>query len=160
MRVKVPTSGVLASTLHATALLSQGLEKTTAVEQEPVPRKVETGCLAGSEMVTTVLRPEPVVNIAQYAAPIEGSWDAASKRRFKELAVKEALGEITRTEAGELERLTILHRNHESPRTAEEIIWEYHQIKLTNSILAMFQQYDIHLHRRPEAAARSAARTP
>lgn len=73
--------------------------------------------------------------------PIVEHWDPGKNGRFRTLAKKEALSELTPEEAVELESLTQLRRQEHHPRSADEIIWHRRQQKLTRTLLEALKEY-------------------
>ena len=72
-------------------------------------------------------------------------WDASANIRFKELAREEALRDLTAAEIFELEELTRLRRIAKYPRSAEEILWQRRQQKITDTLLDALKDYvDFH----------------
>jgi hypothetical protein len=61
----------------------------------------------------------------QGAAPAPAVWDHAAQRRFKHLAVKEALATITEEELGELESLTTLRRRQTASKGSAENLADF-----------------------------------
>ena len=68
-------------------------------------------------------------------------WSAEHNARFKELARREALEELSIEELAELERLTNLRRFEKYPRSADEILWQRRQQKLTRGLVDALQAY-------------------
>lgn len=91
--------------------------------------------------------------IREVVVPVQPTWDRATKRRFKALAVKEALDEILPDEKRELESLMTLRRREEPSVDPEHIIWEYKQRKLTNELVTLLEKY-VEFHRPRENASR------
>jgi len=61
----------------------------------------------------------------QRTAPAQGVWDHAAQRRFKHLAVKEALATITDEELSELESLTGLRRRETAAKASAENLADF-----------------------------------
>ncbi len=73
------------------------------------------------------------------------TWSAKKNLRFKELVRAEALGKIGIEEIAELEKLTRLRRFEKYPRSADEILWQRQQQKLTQQLLQSLEEYvDFH----------------
>jgi hypothetical protein len=81
------------------------------------------------------------------AIPIE-RWDAEKNSRFKTLAREEALRELSIEELADLERLTRLRRER-YPRSADEILWQRRQQKLTQTLVEALQAY-VEFHETPD----------
>ena len=79
-------------------------------------------------------------NIKLSDTPEEG-WTETHHKRFHALAVKEALGSLTPSEAVELDALTIRRRQEESPRTGEEVIHEFKQVRVTRELVKALRQF-------------------
>jgi hypothetical protein len=60
----------------------------------------------------------------QRPAPASAAWDHTAQRRFKHLAVKEALATITEEELAELESLTSLRRRETASKASAENLAE------------------------------------
>lgn len=71
----------------------------------------------------------------------EERWTDAEQKRFHELAVEEAVGSLTPEEVVELEQLTILRRAYQSPRTGNEVLWEFEQRRWTDDLLKTLRKY-------------------
>lgn len=69
------------------------------------------------------------------------NWTKQMGKRFDELARLEAFGKITPPQLSELEMLASDRRNLQYPRTAEEILWEYNQRRLTTNMVKAVQEY-------------------
>ncbi len=83
-------------------------------------------------------------------------WTRAMAKRFRELAKKEALNTIASEELQELERLTRDRRNLEYPRTADEVLWEVRQRRVTGNLVQALKAY-VEFHKLPHRARSSAA---
>jgi hypothetical protein len=68
-------------------------------------------------------------------------WSAEKNVRYKELSRNEALGQLSVEELAELDSLTRLRRFKKYPRSAEEILWQRHQQKLTRNLVQALQTY-------------------
>lgn len=71
----------------------------------------------------------------------EGEWTQADQKRFDELAITEAVGDLTPEEAFELEMLTISRRAYHHPRSGDEVLWEFEQRQITRSLLDTLSRY-------------------
>jgi hypothetical protein len=80
-------------------------------------------------------------------AVVEG-WTAQKNLRFKELSRKEALEDLSIEELSELNSLTRLRRFKKFPRSADEILWQRRQQKLTRGLLRALQDY-VEFHEAP-----------
>lgn len=69
------------------------------------------------------------------------TWSPAKNIRFKELARAEAIRDLSIGEILELDDLTKLRRDTKHPRTADEILWQRRQQKLTNKLLDALVDY-------------------
>jgi hypothetical protein len=78
----------------------------------------------------------------QQIFPADRVWDRAAQRRFKALAVKEALQTITTGELAELESLSSLRRRETAPKaTAEEMASELRRWQYMNRAVKALQGY-------------------
>jgi len=68
-------------------------------------------------------------------------WSEAEQKRFEELAIADAVGELTKDEALELESLQASRRAHLQPRSGDEVLWEFEQRRLTSNLLETLRQY-------------------
>ncbi len=68
-------------------------------------------------------------------------WSKKMAKRFDELAILEAFGKLSAEQAGELERLAQDRRNLEYPRSAEEVLWEYKQRRITSNLVNAVREY-------------------
>ena len=72
-------------------------------------------------------------------------WTAEKNARFKELARDEALRDLSVEELAELESLTRLRRLEVYPRSADEILWQRRQTRLTQGLVQALEAYvDFH----------------
>jgi hypothetical protein len=71
----------------------------------------------------------------------EQKWTEAEQARFRELAVQEAVGDLSADEAGELEQLTFLRRAYQNPRSGREVLWEFEQRRRTADLLNTLKRY-------------------
>lgn len=75
-------------------------------------------------------------------------WSAEKNARFKELAREEAVRDLTVEEYKELEELSRLRRYEKHPRTADEILWQRRQQKLTRDLVEALKAY-VEFHEPP-----------
>jgi len=68
-------------------------------------------------------------------------WTESEHKRFEELAVAEAVGELGADEAFELEFLTLSRRDRQKPRSGDEVLWEFEQRRLTAELLDTLSRY-------------------
>lgn len=80
-----------------------------------------------------------------------GMWTAEKGQRFRELARRESLGDLPVEEQAELEELTRLRRSVKNPRSADEILWERRQNRVTNELVRALQNY-VEFHKTPHHA--------
>lgn len=72
-------------------------------------------------------------------------WGALANARFKELSREEALRDLSAAETLELDELTRLRRMAKYPRSAEEILWQRRQQKVTDALVNALKVYvDFH----------------
>lgn len=83
-------------------------------------------------------------------------WSAESNLRFKELARKEAGGELSAEEWAELDWLSHLRRNSKFPLNADQILWQRKQKALTESLLKAIKDY-VQFHEQSSAEKFAAA---
>lgn len=71
----------------------------------------------------------------------EERWSEAEQKRFEELAIADAVGELTSDEGFELESLQAARRAHLHPRSGDEVLWEFRQRRLTSNLLETLRRY-------------------
>ena len=72
-------------------------------------------------------------------------WSAEANIRFKELARKDVMGELTAREWAELDSLLALRRQAKFPLSADQILWQRKQNALTDKLLSALKEYvDFH----------------
>ncbi|MBN8246254.1 MAG: hypothetical protein J0L84_02280 [Verrucomicrobia bacterium] len=106
---------VLAATLSAAATCTNGLPASLPVVS--TPNSLATA-EAAAHQVTSV---GPAV---RSPVPRLTEWRKGDERRFRELARREAVGEITLAEARELEELAQARQELMFPRSADQILEE------------------------------------
>ncbi len=107
---------------------------------------------AASLMNLSVSEPQPF----GFNEP-EKEWTKRMERRFEELSIGEAFSRLSDKEKKELEDLTKERRRLHHPRTAEEILFEYRQRKLTSNLVKAVQEY-VQFHDEVPHQAGAAAR--
>jgi hypothetical protein len=90
-------------------------------------------------------------------SPID-EWTTALQMEFRQLAIKEAEDKISPKEVNRLEELTTLRRVHQHPRSADEVLWEFEQRRLTERLLATLKSY-VEFYEGPSEAWRSAKKS-
>ena len=91
---------------------------------------VRTECNLASENVQTIRLAEPATK-----------WTKQMAKRFDELSIMEAFGKISPEQMIELEDLAQDRRNLKYPRSAEEVLWEYRQRRITSNLVKAVQEY-------------------
>lgn len=76
-------------------------------------------------------------------------WDAEKNGRFRQLASKEAQAGLPVEEEAELDSLSRLRRTQKFPRSAEEILWQRRQQRLTHNLVHALQEY-VQFHESPD----------
>jgi len=71
--------------------------------------------------------------------PLE--WSSALEQEFKTLAEKEALGKLNPKEEASLGQLSDLRRSLKTPRSGEELVWEFEARQLTNEMIRALNRY-------------------
>jgi len=69
------------------------------------------------------------------------AWGAEANIRFKELARKEVMDELTPVEWSEFNSLAALRRQAKFPLSADQILWQRKQNALTEKLLEVFKEY-------------------
>lgn len=78
-------------------------------------------------------------------AAIHHTWGAEANIRFKELARKEMMNNMTAVEWAELDSLAALRRQAKFPLSADQILWQRKQSALTQKLLEALKEYvDFH----------------
>jgi hypothetical protein len=143
-RVWFDRKSALATAVGAAFALGADANSRTTGAGERVP--VHSNAQAMEDLIAF----SPVTEVTSRAtasSPIlktgfpEQEWTKALQTQFKELAVKEALEEISPKEAHELEQLTLMRRSYQKPRSADEVLWEYDQRQLTQQLLDTLKSY-------------------
>jgi hypothetical protein len=142
-RVWIDRKSALATTVGAALALGPDANSGATLAQERLTvhsgtEAVEDLALSAATQVTT--RAAASAAILETASPVE-EWTMALQKQFKKLAVKEALEKISRQEADRLEQLTSMRRAYQSPRSADEVLWEYEQRQLTQQLLETLKNY-------------------
>ena len=91
--------------------------------------------------------------------PVNQEWDRKTQRRFKSLAVHEALGTLTADDLEELEQLDSLRERKLSPPSGTEVLRQYRSRRITADLIKALTRY-VEFHaptHRPKG--NSAART-
>jgi len=83
------------------------------------------------------------------AVVADDHWNAEKNWRFASLAKKEALESLSIEEQLELDRLTNLRRTEKYPRTADEILWQRRQQRLTHGLVEALEAY-VSFHERSD----------
>lgn len=73
--------------------------------------------------------------------PAVASWSNTKERRFKELAVQEALGELSPATREELRALDALREQKLSPPSGEEVLRQYRARQVTANLLLALSEY-------------------
>jgi hypothetical protein len=107
---------------------------------ETIPSDSQVGAAALTPLLKTTV-------------PID-EWTVPLQKEFKHLAVKEAEGMISPEEANRLENLAALRRVYQHPRSADEVVWEFEQRKLSERLLATLKSY-VEFYEGPSKAWRS-----
>lgn len=136
------------------AVLAVGLADGTGTAQAVLPADVEHASAPRDFQPTGFVHGE-ATQVRTYIQPAS-EWTKIMARRFRELARKEALGELSGEEAGELERLARDRRDLQHPRTVEEVLWEARQREVTGRLVQALRDYVEfhHATRRARAGAR------
>jgi hypothetical protein len=118
-----------------------GVEANAAIERV----KVDSQTYATPNWLKAVesdsqIRVATLPPLLQATTPIE-EWTTALQTEFRQLAIKEAEDKISRKEVNRLEELSTLRRVHQHPRSADEVLWEFEQRKLTKHLLATLKSY-------------------
>jgi hypothetical protein len=128
------------ATLSANTLLSSALATTSinGVSSELIPHVEMAG--ESNKPDAPLFHIESTTRLS--VEPVEvDSWSAEKNTRFKQLAREEALRDLSIEEIAELEHLTSLRRFETYPRSADEILWQRHQQKLTRQLVQALQAY-------------------
>jgi hypothetical protein len=143
-RVWFDRKSALATAVGAAFALGPDTNLRATVADETVPVHSEAQAIEALSVLSPITE---VTDRATASAPIletdspEQEWTRVLQHRFNELAVKEALEEISPREAQELEHLTSMRRSYQKPRSADEVLWEYEQRQLTQQLLEILKNY-------------------
>jgi len=69
------------------------------------------------------------------------TWHAGNGKRFDELSLKESFENLSPDELAELNQLTRMRRAAKYPRTADAILWERKQRKITSRLIQALTEY-------------------
>src|SRR5438128_1953881 len=123
-------SSALAAGL-GTALLATPSQPSTAIQSV---NTVELQVGADSRGLAAVAPPLLIDSILGQTTPRtptitvrehQDEWTENDQKRFKELAVAEAVGELSEDEVFELESLSQFRRTMHEPRSGDEVLWEF-----------------------------------
>lgn len=138
MRLQIPTTAVLAASALLQAPRPQGVASESA----------ETISLSQVTVSKAEDRTIPVLDDAKESAPVLKihppvlpEWTYKEERRFLKLAEREALGKIIPTEKTELEKLSDLRYQINTPRSGEQILLEYRQRQLAQELTQALNRY-------------------
>ncbi len=142
MKITFPKT-VLATSLNLGAMVA-GSHSTDAASAEPSWPSVEDGQEAASDgqIFESVLddAEECITLTAQIL--VEEEWDRAAERRFRELAVREAMGTITVDELLDLENLSSLRRKGTGRKpSGDEILKEMSQWRSMQRVVEALDRY-------------------
>jgi len=142
-RVWLDKGSALATGVGAALVLSS--------EQPPGTNEYNTTVAFGAEWRATSPSMESAIprDIGGYATKTpalkvvseEEKWTESEQKRFHELGVEEAVGQLNQEEAAELEELSALRRAYQNPRSGDEVLWEFEQRQLTSELLATLRRY-------------------
>jgi hypothetical protein len=150
------TSGSVASTMGAGAMILLNQTALHHVSREASIRAAQVV----RESVPSSISFKPSSQIQgsvtrQILIGIEENWDNAAKKRFKVLAIREALGEISAEEQIELEALNRLRTRKESAVDPEQTLKEYRQRMLARQLMTILEKY-VEFYGPPESVSHSA----
>jgi len=103
-------------------------------------RSVEPAAESNMSRLESIIAKPIVSGLRVPMIPVE-RWDAEKNLRYKALAKDEALRDLSIEELAELETLTRLRRFAKYPRSADEILWERRQQKVTRGLVQAVQTY-------------------
>lgn len=72
---------------------------------------------------------------------VHQKWSAQANLRFKELARKDVMDQLTASEWAELDSLSALRRQARFPLSADQILWQRKQNALTDKLLSALKEY-------------------
>jgi hypothetical protein len=159
-RISFDTRSALATTVGAALMLSpdSGLDADNASER----LNVDSHAYATQNWLETVgddsqFRGAALTPLFEATAPID-EWTTDLQKEFKELAVKEAEDKISAEGVNRLEQLAVLRRMYQHPRSADEVLWEFEQRRLTERLLATLKSY-VEFYEGPSEAWRSTQKS-
>ena len=133
---------VLAGGLSAAALVVTPVH-TDAAADSPATiaiRHANSGSAPSSLVSRTEIQSTTIGAVLRIRSD-EEQWGETEQKRFEELAIAEAVGELTDDEAFELENLTVARRSRLNPRSGDEMLWEFKQRRLTADLLNTLSRY-------------------
>jgi hypothetical protein len=155
-----PKLETLTASVKATALISElllGTHVVAAIPHDIVPTEAALPFSGPAEFDPATLINLNVSEPQWFALrEQEKEWTKAMEKRFEALSIGEAFSKLSGQEKKELEEMTKERRRLHHPRSAEEILFEYRQRKLTSNLVKAVQEY-VTFHDVPHKA-RAAAR--
>lgn len=157
--MRTPRIETITASVKATALISEVLfaaHVTAAMPHNVIPTEINATYAAPVEF-----NPRSVQNL-NVAEPqklslreAESKWTRKMERRFEELSIAEAYSAISDRQQTELEDLSFERRRLHHPRTADEILFEYRQRKVTSNLIKAVQAY-VKFHDAPNSSRSTA----
>jgi hypothetical protein len=138
---------MIAATYVAQDISTSGMSLYAGVQTISNKRSTEPAAESNMSRLESAIAKPIVSGLHVPVSPLD-CWDAENNLRYKELARDEALRELSIEELAELETLTRLRRFAKYPRSAEEILWERRQQKVTHGLVQAVQTY-VEFHETP-----------
>lgn len=95
-----------------------------------------------SNSTTTLLDSSSIQRSSQaLSSVVHQNWSAQANIRFKELARKDVMDQLTAREWAELDSLSALRRQAKFPLSADQILWQRKQKAVTENLLNALKEY-------------------
>lgn len=140
MKIRVDKTKI-ATPFAMTALFASGAQVAEKVHTFAIPTDEVAHTSSQNIISNDAEFDEAIIEIKIPENPEQEGWTETHHKRFHSLAVKEAIGKLTEAEGVELERLTVLRRQEEGPRTGAEVIHEFRQLQVTRELVNALRKF-------------------
>jgi len=155
MRVQLRNSPAAVGRVALAALLATGT--SAAVEQVSIGQVSSTDCSSIDPSFRGAISPLNISETPRSVNIYMDSWDKRDARRFKELAVKQAVNSLNSDELNEFLMLQSARRMHESPLTGDEILADFKRSQMLDDLIAFFEKHTVILPSKPQDPSRARA---
>ena len=158
-KIKLPAMAAMV----ATGLVSPSLAPEGVVASLPsVAATTDEGAVhSGAPLSMNALEGENTVQsrTVSMVFPAETHWSRTKERRFKELAVQEALNQLSPSGREELRSLDSLRERELSPPSGEEALRQYRARQVTANLLLALSEYVTFFGHAPDSFASASYHT-